>query len=158
MRFTQELNDAFCQQILKELGNVSNYMQIHSYFEDLQLTNLSKFFLDRSNEEKTHADKFMKHINDRFGGRVTIGEVNEPNLNLSDPNMVGQEYQRLEQETTESIESIYELAFDQKSYMDLPFLLDMLLEQVSEEDESQKFAMNIAMVKDWVLFDATFGD
>lgn len=156
MRLSQELNDALNQQILKEYGNVLRYAAINSYFENLQLKKLAKYFLDRSNEEKDHADKFMQYINDRTGGLVTIGEVDAPVLNISDSQSVADVYVLAEEDTTESIEALYDLAFSEKSYIDLGFLQDMLNEQVSEEDEANEFATKIKMVKDIVLFDATF--
>jgi ferritin len=156
MRLSQSLNDAYLEQIVVELGNVTKYMQICSYFEDLQLKKLSKYFLDQANQEKSHADKFMQHVNDRIGGNVQIGEVSAPNLSLSDPASIGEIFIKVEQDTTNSIESLYELANDEKSYIDLPFILDMLNEQVEEEDSASAFALKIKMCRDIVLFDATF--
>jgi ferritin len=158
MILSQNLCDALNQQILHELGNVTKYMQINSYFENLQLKNLAKYFLARSQEEKGHADKFMNYINDRTGGLVTIGEVQEPNLALTDPASIGVAFVQIEENTTLSIESIFDLALGEKSYLDLPFLQEMLSEQVGEEDEANEFALKIKMVKDIVLFDATLGD
>lgn len=156
MKFSQELNDAFCQQILIELGNQNKYMQVQSYFEDLQLKNLANFFKSQASGENDHANLFLNHVNDRFGGKVTIGEVNAPMVSFSSPEQVGEFYLLTEQQTTESIESLYELALSERSYIDLPFLQNLLSEQVEEEDTSQKFALNIKMAKDLVLFDATF--
>jgi ferritin len=76
----------------------------------------------------------------------------------TDINAIADLYVWLEQQTTESIEALYELALDEKSYIDLPFLLKMLDEQREEEDTSLIFSVRIKMVKDLVLFDAEFGD
>lgn len=157
MRLSQNLNDALNLQILHEMRNVLIYMQINSFFENLQLKNLAKFFLERSDEEKSHADKFLNYINDRTGGFVLLNEVEEPSLNLTDIASVGDEYIKTEEATTASIESLYDLALSERSYMDLGFLQSMLDEQVSEEDESMSFAVKAKNVKDLVLFDATFG-
>jgi len=83
MRLSQELNVALVNQIHEELQNANIYRQISCFFEDLQLKNLAKYFLDASKEETEHADKFMQHINDRAGGRVSISEVDSPNLNIT---------------------------------------------------------------------------
>ena len=156
MKLSDSLNEALNLQILHELKNVSKYMQINSYFENLQLKKLASYFHDRSLEEKSHADKFMQYINDRTGGSVSIGEVDEPKLMLADPSSVGDAYVKTEEDTTLSIEAIFDLALEEKSYIDLGFLQSMLVEQVSEEDEAQEFFMKIKNVKDLVLFDATF--
>jgi ferritin len=157
MKLSENLNSALNQQILIELGNQTKYMQVASYFEDLQLKKLAGYFLKQADGEKEHALLFMGHINDRNGGKVTLGEIQDPNLNLSDPVSVGETYLAIEQQTTESIEALYDLALGEKSYIDLPFLSTLLQEQIEEEDISQQFALNIRMVKDIVLFDSTFG-
>jgi ferritin len=151
------LNDAFNQQILIELGNQVKYMQIHSFFEDLQLKNLSDFFLKAAEEEFGHAKKFMEYVNKRTGGKVTLGEVDAPNFEITSYKQVGDLYIKIEEDTTSSIESLYELAQEYKSSIDYPFILDMLNLQVPEEDEANEFAAKINLVSDIILFDATFG-
>ena len=158
MKLSQNLNDAINAQILIELGNQNKYMQIQSIFEDMQLKNLAKFFGEQSHGENDHANLFMNHLNDRNGGKVNIGEVNAPVIDFSDINSIADFYVLTEQQTTESIESLYNLAFEEGSYIDLPFLSTMLSEQVEEEDTSHRVATNLKMAKDIVLFDATFGD
>jgi ferritin len=153
---SQNLNDALNQQILIELCNQNKYMQIQSYFEDLQLKKLAKFFKDQADGENEHANLFMDHINDRNGGKVNLGEINPPNLNLTDIYSVADVYVKTEQNTTASIEELYDLALSEKSFIDIPFFSKMLLEQVEEEDISQKLSANLKNTKDIVLFDATF--
>jgi len=158
MKLSQNLNDALNQQILIELQNQNKYMQIQSLFEDMQLKHLADFFKNQSAGENDHANLFMNHINDRNGGKVTIDEINSPMINFSDINSIADFYVLTEQQTTESIESLYDLALEEKSYIDLPFLQKMLDEQVEEEDTSQALALKLKTVKDIILFDATFGD
>ncbi len=156
MKLSSELNDAICQQIVIELENQNKYMQIQSYFEDLQLKNLAKFFKEQSSGENSHANMFMDHLNDRNGGKVIIGDVSAPKSDFTDIASVADFYVLTEQETTNSIESLYDLALSEKSYIDLGFLESMLNEQIEEEDTSQRLATNLKMAKDIVLFDATF--
>lgn len=156
MKLSSELNSALCEQIVHEMGNVSKYMQIASYLEQLQLKNLSQYFVNQSNHEKEHADKFMKHINDRTGGNVVIGEIQEPKLDLISIESLADAYVMTEEDTTASIEDLYGLALGERSYMDLGFLQSMLVEQCEEEDSASRFSLNIKSVKDLVLFDATF--
>ena len=158
MKLSQELNDALNQQILLELQNQNKYMQIQSYLEDLQLKNLANFFKKQSSDENNHANLFMNHINDRNGGKVTIGEIDSPNISFNSVSELADFYVLTEHQTTESIEGLYDLALSDKSYIDLPFLQGMLLEQNEEEDVSQKLALNLKMVKDIVLFDASMGE
>ena len=156
MKLSQNLNDAINFQILIEIGNQIRYMQVQSYFEDLQLKKLAGFFKTQASGENEHANLFMDYINDRDGGKVILGEVAAPKTVFTDINSVADFYVLTEQQTTESIESLYDLALFEKSYIDLPFLSKLLVEQVEEEDISQKVALNLKMAKDIVLFDASF--
>jgi ferritin len=156
MRFSESLCEAFNQQILKEIGNSVKYMQIESYFEDLQLSNIAKYFRKQSDDEKQHANKFMNHINERTGGKVVLGEIISPTLDIKSLFDVAEIYVKAEEQTTDSIEGLYDLALTEKSYIDLGFLIEMLNEQIEEEDSASKLALNLEMVKDIVLFDATF--
>jgi len=156
VKLSENLNDALNQQIMIELGNQNKYMQIQSLFENMQLKNLAKFFKEQSAGENDHANLFMDYINDRIGGKVKIEEVNSPIINFEDINSIADFYVKTEQETTESIESLYNLALEEKSYIDLGFLEKMLNEQVEEEDISISFATRIKACKDIVLFDATW--
>ena len=155
MKLSPELNETLNQQILQEYHNSLIYAQIQSYFESLQLKKIAEYFKKQSLHEAEHAQKFIKHINDRTGGNVSIGEINAPNVTFLSPESVGDAYVLTEENTTESIEAIYELASDTKSFADFPFLLDMLNEQIFEEDEANEFALKIKNTKDLVLFDAT---
>jgi ferritin len=154
VKLSENLNDALNQQIMIELGNQNKYMQIQSLFEDMQLNNLAKFFKEQSAGENGHANLFMDYVNDRTGGKVKIEEVNAPIIEFTDINSIADFYVLTEQQTTESSESLYNLALEEKSYMDLGFLGKMLDEQVEEEDTSTAFATKIKAVKDVVLFDA----
>lgn len=157
MKLSSSLNDALCEQIVHEMENVTKYMQIASYFENIQLKKLANYFVEQSSHEKEHANKFMQHINDRTGGNVFISEISSPALSLTDIQSVADAYVKTEEDTTASIEDLYNLAFSEKSYIDLGFLQTMLNEQVEEEDSANKFAFTATTVKDIVLFDATFG-
>jgi ferritin len=156
VKLSENLNDALNQQIMIELLNQNKYMQIQSLFEDMQLKNLAKFFKEQSAGENSHANLFMDYVNDRTGGKVKIEEVNAPIIDFTDINSIADFYVLTEQQTTESIESLYNLALEEKSYIDLGFLTKMLDEQVEEEDTSVAFATKIKAVKDVVLFDATW--
>jgi ferritin len=154
MRLSQNLNDSLNEQVLHELHNRLVYAQIASYFEDLQLKNLASYFQKQSSHENDHANLFIKHINDRTGGKIILGEIDAPMV-TENIESIANLYVSLEEQTTESIESLYDLALFEKSYMDLGFLQKMLDEQCEEEDSAVELATKLKMCKDLVLFDAT---
>lgn len=159
MILSSDLNDALNEQVIREYQNMLIYKKIESYLQELELNNIAKVFHKQAEEENEHAKEFIDYINNRVGGKVVLGEIPSPEtVSITSENSIGDIYLQLEQDTTESIESIYELAVSLKSYMDLPYLLHMLENQVIEEDEALNFSKRFKMVKDLVLFDATLGD
>ena len=158
MILSQDLNDAINEQIIKEHQNVLTYQMIQSYFEKMELHNLANYFKKHAKDEFKHGQKYIDYLNGRVGGDFKIGEIPAPNIQIDSSNSIGEIFLRTELETTESLEEIYELAVTQRSYIDLPYLLEMLDGQYHEEKEAQNFSKRFAMVKDLVLFDATFGE
>lgn len=158
MKLSQELNDAMCQQVAEEISNSIKYLSVASAFENLQLKHLSKYFMNQSNHEKSHADKFLQYINDRTGGNFKMPELDSISIDVSSIESIAFSYVKLEEQTSDSIEDLYSLAISEKSYMDLAFLQSMLQEQVEEENQAIEFQERITKTKDLVIFDATFGD
>lgn len=155
MKLSEALNDALNIQVIAEYANSLRYLQIASFFEDLQLKNISSYFKKQAEHEKEHGNLFLDYINSRTGGKVSLSEIDAPRFLLVDYVDSGKLYVKFEEDTTFAIESLYDLAISEKSYVDLPFLQKMLDEQVEEEDKATEFEAKIKMVKDVVLFDAT---
>lgn len=156
MKLSNTLNSVLNQQILHELRNQNIYSQIESYFEDLQLKNLAKYFRVQSLQEKSHADKFIQYINSRTGGKIIISQVDSPSLSLNSIEDVANAIISTEEGTTESIEAIMYLVLEEKSYIDIGFIQSMLDEQVEEEDWANELGQKLKLCKDIVLFDSNF--
>ena len=157
MKLSEVLCIALCQEAATELYNMLCYEKAYSYFEDIQLKNLGKHFKSQANEEKEHYDKFVQYINARVGGKASLPEIDQPTFEIRSLQDVADLYMKIEQDTTAAIEELYGLALETKSYVDLPFLSEMLCFQVVEEDEAQEFFGKVAIAKDLILFDSTFG-
>jgi len=69
------------KQINMELYASYVYLSMAHYFErdDVSLPGLAKFFSDSSNEERDHAQIFMKYQNKR-GGRIVLQPIAAPTL------------------------------------------------------------------------------
>lgn len=156
MYLSNDLNSAINFQIAHELRNQNTYLQIASYLEDCELKNLASYFKKQADGEYDHAQLFISHLNNRIGGKVTIPYIEKPLVLLDTPEEIGKLYLEVEQKTTESIEDIMDLVMEMKSYIDMPFILKMLDEQVEEEDSAMHLFILLNKVKDLVLFDATF--
>jgi len=68
------------KQINMELHASYVYMSMAAFFsrDDIALNGFSKSFMDRSNEEREHAQKFIDYQNMR-GGRVVFQNIQKPN-------------------------------------------------------------------------------
>lgn len=155
MVLKESLNSAFNEQITHEMRNVSIYRQIQTFFDSMQLVNIAKYFEKQADHENDHAKLLINYVNSRVSGKVKIQAIEDP-IEITSIDQIADLYLETEQGTTESIEALYSLAFEEKSFMDLPFISCFLNEQVEEEDSAEKFKIRISMAKDLVLFDATF--
>jgi len=154
MRLPQLLNDAFNEQVLNELSNALLYEEMASLSDSIGMCHTAKFFMGQAREERSHAQMIIKHLNDRIGGQVShIEGVPGHKFELSEVSQIGNLFVQAEQRTSENIESLYHLALEQNSYMDLPFLLEMLLEQSHEEAKAATFEMKLASSNDMTAFD-----
>jgi ferritin len=156
MRLSETLCEAFCVQVSHEYRNQMIYTQVASYFDKLQLTNIAKYFYTQAQHEKEHGDKFVQYINSRVGGNFHYVPIREFE-HFDSVESIAENYLKVEQDTTTSIESLYGLAFEEGSYIDLSFIMGFLTEQVEEEDSAEKFKLNILNCGDLVLFDRNFG-
>jgi len=77
--YAQESEAGINKQINLELYASYVYMSMANYFDrdDVALPGFHKFFSKSSEEERGHAEKFMKFQNKR-GGRVVLQDVKKP--------------------------------------------------------------------------------
>lgn len=156
MKLSEKLNTMFNTQVTHERKNNAIYLQIGSYFEDMQLIKLANFFMSQAEQENGHAKKVVDHLNNRVGGKVTVQAVEAPSIVINSTKDIADLYLKTEIETTKALESIYKVAMDEGSFIDLTFLHQMLEEQIEEEDLAAQFALQIQMCKDLVLYNNTF--
>jgi len=79
--FAAEVEAAINKQINLELYASYCYLSMAYYFDrdDVALPGFHKFFVKQSDEERGHAQIFMKYQNQR-GGRIVLQNVNKPSL------------------------------------------------------------------------------
>ena len=77
--FHEETEAGINRQINMELYASYVYQSMSMYFDrdDVALPGFSKLFKKNSDEEREHAEKFMKYQNQR-GGRVVFRDVQKP--------------------------------------------------------------------------------
>ncbi len=125
-KLTQAIND----QVGRELGASSQYLQLASYFARDNLPQLADFFFRQADEEREHAVKFVHYLVDT-GGKVVIPEVMAAKEVASAEDGV-QAALDGEKKVTEQINNLLAIATEDQDYAALRFLGWFSEEQVEE--------------------------
>jgi ferritin len=131
MLASDKLIQAFNEQIGNEMGASMQYISIASYFDSETLPQLAKFFYVQSEEERTHAMRFVKFIND-VGGRVVIPTLPAPKADFASAEDAVGSALAWEEEVTRQIYDLVEVAKEDKNYVGVRFL-DWFVEEQLEE-------------------------
>jgi ferritin len=131
MLASDKLIEAFNQQIGNEMGASLQYIAIASYFDSETLPQLARFFYRQSEEEREHAMRFVKFIND-VGGRVRIPSLPAPRSDFDSAEDAVAKALAWEEEVTRQIYDLVEIAKADRSYVGVRFL-DWFVEEQLEE-------------------------
>jgi len=131
MLASDKLIQAFNQQIGNEMGASMQYIAIASYFDSETLPELAKFFYRQSEEERTHAMRFVKFIND-VSGKVEIPALPAPKADFASADEAVAKALEWEEEVTRQIYDLVEIARGDRSYVAVRFL-DWFVEEQLEE-------------------------
>ena len=121
MLASEKLIQAFNQQIGNEMGASMQYIAIASYFDSETLSELAKFFYQQSEEERMHAMKFVKFIND-VGGKVSIPALPAPQTDFDSAEDAVAKALSWEEEVTRQIYDLVEVAKEDRNYVGVRFL------------------------------------
>lgn len=131
MLASDKLIEAFNQQIGNEMGASMQYIAIASYFDSETLPQLARFFYRQSEEERSHAMRFVKFIND-VGGKVRIPALSAPASDFASAEEAVAKALSWEEEVTRQIYDLVEIARADKTYVGVRFL-DWFVEEQLEE-------------------------
>jgi ferritin len=131
MLANQSLIDAFNQQIGNEMSASMQYIAIASYFDSETLPQLAAFFYRQSEEEREHAMRFVKFIND-VGGQVRIPTLPAPQADFATGEEAVSKALAWEEEVTRQIYDLVEIAKQDRNYVGVRFL-DWFVEEQLEE-------------------------
>ena len=158
MLISEKLAQAFNQQIANEFGASMQYMSIAAHFNHRNLTLLSKLFLEQAEEEREHAQKFVKYLFD------TKADVRIPAIPAATPTFPSAEAAveaalNWEHEVTRQIIGLMELAVQESDYLAQSFLqwfVDEQLEEVAKMDRllgviRQSGEKNLLMVEAYLV-------
>lgn len=136
MLISATINDAINKQIGHELGNSNQYLAIAAYFEGECLFGLAKIFMKQAEEEREHALKFLKFLQDA-GGTVVIPAIAEPQNTFRSAEDAAQVAYDSEIRTTGQINDLMTLAISEKNYIAMNMLQWFVNEQLEEVSSAQ---------------------
>ena len=131
MLISPELAKAFNAQIGHEFGASLQYISIAAHFYGRQLTLLAKLFGDQATEEKDHAMKFVKYLQDTKGG-LQIPSIPAPKPAFATAEEAVQAALNWEKDVTRQITGLMDLAVKENDYLAQSFLQWFIDEQLEE--------------------------
>ena len=131
MLASQELIAAVNRQVGNEFGASLQYVSIASYFDSLALNGLARFFYRQADEERDHAMKFAHFVVDS-DGRLEIPEIPAPKADFATAAEAVSLALDWEQEVTQQIYGLVEIAKTDKNYIAQRFLDWFVNEQFEE--------------------------
>lgn len=158
MLISPELARAFNAQIGHEFGASLQYISIAAHFYQRALTLLAKMFEQQADEEKQHAMKFIKYLQDTKGG-LQIPAIPAPKPTFSSAEDAVQAALDWEKDVTRQITQLMELAVKEGDYLAQSFLqwfIDEQLEEVAKMERmlgviKQSGERNLLMVEAYLV-------
>ena len=131
MLISPQLAKAFNEQIGHEFGASMQYLSIAAHFYQRSLTLLAKMFGDQAEEEKLHAMKFIKYLQDTKGG-LHIPAIPAPKAEFATAQEAVQAALNWEKDVTGQITALMERAIKDTDYLAQSFLQWFIDEQLEE--------------------------
>jgi ferritin len=142
---SKTLQDAINDQINKELYSSYLYLSMAAYFECHNLLGFAKWMQVQEGEERGHAMKLYQFLVDR-GGRVLLKAIAAPELDWKTSLEVFKQVAEHEAKVTASINSLYEVALEEKDYAAQMALQWFITEQVEEEKNAAEIVQQLELI------------
>jgi ferritin len=142
---SNKLQDAINDQINKELYSSYLYLSMAAYFECHNLSGFAKWMQVQEGEERGHAMKLYQFLVDR-GGRVLLKAIAAPEVEWKTSLEVFKQVAEHEAKVTASINSLYELALQEKDYAAQMALQWFITEQVEEEKNAAEIVQQLELI------------
>jgi ferritin len=147
MMLNEAMQQAVNDQINNELFAMYSYLSMSAYCEHKQFRGCARWMRMQSDEEKVHAMRLYDFLIARQG-RVKLRPIAEPQFDFASVPEVFQKAFEQEQKVTQQINSLYEMAFQEKAFAALVELEWFINEQVEEEKTARDIVYKFQLVKD----------
>ncbi len=157
MLISKKMNAAINQQIGNEFGASLQYVAIASRFAGEGLSALAEHFYQQAEEERTHAMRFVRYLDDA-GGKVEIPTIPAPRTDFKDVADAVRLALQHEMNVTSQINSLVDLALKESDHISrdmLSWFVKEQLEEVSSMDNLLKVVQrageaNLIHVEDYI--------
>ena len=130
---SEKLEKSLNDQITFEFYSSYTYLAMAAYCEASDLSGFANFFRVQAKEELDHAMKLYDYVFQK-GGRVILGEIEEPKKEYESMVDVFETGLAHEELVTRKIYNIMDIAVSEKEHATISFLNWFVDEQVEEED------------------------
>ena len=131
MMISQQMNQKLNEQITHELFAEHSYLAMSCALMSLGLPTLARWFLRQASEEREHAMKILKYLQE-VGGTVALDAIARPDVPRTSPEKIVQAALDHERKVTSLINELVALADSEKDYASRSFLQWYVDEQVEE--------------------------
>jgi ferritin len=138
---SEKLVQEFNRQIGHELRASLQYIALASYFDTETLPELARFFYRQSDEERQHALRFVRFLNDAEG-KVAIPDLAAPKASFGSAEEAVSLALEWEEEVTRQIYDLVEVARSDKNYIAVRFL-DWFVDEQMEEVTSMRSLLHV---------------
>lgn len=142
---SQKLQDAINEQINSEFYAAHLYLSMAAFCDTRSLGGFAHWLKLQYSEELSHAMKLFDFITDR-GGRVALQAIQQPPVEFESIGAVMRMALEHEKMVTARIDSLYELALDERDYSAHVLLEWFVDEQVEEEKSLTEIIDHLEMV------------
>ena len=134
----EELN----RQFNLELAAAHSYLALSVWCDVRNLKGFGKYFVKQAGEERSHAERILKHMTDR-GLTAEVTAVPAPKQEFKNLLEVAQQVQAQEHNNTLGIHAVYEAALTAPDYPAQVLMHWFIKEQVEEEDWSTEMVERV---------------
>lgn len=142
---SKKLEKALNEQINHEFASSYLYLSMAAYAESQTLPGFANWLKLQTKEEMGHAMKLYKFVNER-GGRVELQAIAQPVTEFKSPVAVFEQVLGHERKISANINSLYEMALEEKDYAAQVMLHWFIEEQVEEEAAASEILETLRMV------------
>ena len=147
MNLKPSIEESLNDQIRDEFYASYLYLSMSAWFEDQNLPGFAHWMRVQSEEEQAHAQRLFDFVLSRRA-RVLLRPIDQPPHEFESPLDAVQQAFSHEQEVTQKINRLYELAQQENDYATHVELQWFITEQVEEEDSADQLVERVRIASD----------